>query len=67
MSRICDLLRHSFLFIQYDNTPLGVAAKLGRKDFIKLLLLYPFDVNGRDKVGMCECAYMYVLLTRRCL
>ena len=43
-------LGQSFLFLQYDVTPLGAAARNAPIDIVQVLLLYPFDVNGRNKV-----------------
>ena len=43
-------LGQSFLFLQYDDTPLGAAASNAPIDIVQVLLLYPFDVNGRNKV-----------------
>ena len=43
-------LGQSFLFLQYDDTPLGAAARNAPIDIVQVLLLYPFDVNGRNKV-----------------
>ena len=40
----------SFLLLQYDDTPLRAAARNAPIDVVQVLLLYPFHVNGRDKV-----------------